>query len=768
MSFSYAAGVITQANEAGKSITAVAAIAGGLRFTVLANGYSDGDFVLITGTTDYNGAWTISNVAADAFDVLLDNNLSGIPSFTSSQTGTAARGDKDLSGFTGLTGVITEASGTGTPTVYSLSAVALQMNGALRHNPDEEVLIFDSSCDPDATNAIMYINGYYKYGNVFVAGAGLKRSKATGLIFYQDPIWNTRFTGFWNDNGKAGIRVEGSFDVDGGRMVMPTVLTSNTSVDKLRFHNCEFDWVNPANQAVFYGSGVGSAFDWVNVLMKGPRVEMNCSSLDFVSFDASVENAVSPALTGTAFSTGTGVPSTDFLEITNYTPVNNDFDHSIWGGGRKVRYIDATGDLIIATNNPAAKANNRGLIEETQRYKPVFVDTTFTPVENIKYHITDVDDASRENWTLTAPSVNYVDDRIYAGTSDVSGEGTEHQIVTKVCIHTSTAGSQNLPKSLRTNSDRLTVGYIGYNYNVGALPTVRLDGSGVKVDTKTVLIDMLITQTDQAIVDAYATIDDAYELYDSAKSYLYTNYAGEAATIVGRTGAQIDLGSVDLMVDSGAVSPFAFAAGNITVKSTTFTGGATATTGIAVFNNGAKPAGGTFNCDVQLNSGQDLTDVTIFGDLYINTGADSTLNFNDVTVTGIIYNGDVAHTLTINATGGSSLTAGDPGTGNGQTSIVTSVPITITVVDDSTGLPITTTDPRVLAYLTSDYSTEVINTAANASGVASAAWTGATGVDIEGWVREMSLDGIDYTPSSFSGTIQAGSGFSATVRLEHI
>ncbi|MCP4088392.1 MAG: hypothetical protein GY746_01160, partial [Gammaproteobacteria bacterium] len=47
--------------------------------------------------------------------------------------------------------------------------------------------------------------------------------------------------------------------------------------------------------------------------------------------------------------------------------------------------------------------------------------------------------------------------------------------------------------------------------------------------------------------------------------------------------------------------------------------------------------------------------------------ADTTLAFSNVTVTGSVYNDSASNTLTINATNGSSLTAGDPGTGDGQT-----------------------------------------------------------------------------------------------------
>ena len=83
------------------------------------------------------------------------------------------------------------------------------------------------------------------------------------------------------------------------------------------------------------------------------------------------------------------------------------------------------------------------------------------------------------------------------------------------------------------------------------------------------------------------------------------------------------------------------------------------------------------NGDVQLLSDLDLNDITIDGDLYVDIGANSTLNFNNVIVTGLVYNDDPTHTLTINATGGSSLTADNAGTANGETNILQSATLTI-------------------------------------------------------------------------------------------
>ena len=134
-------------------------------------------------------------------------------------------------------------------------------------------------------------------------------------------------------------------------------------------------------------------------------------------------------------------------------------------------------------------------------------------------------------------------------------------------------------------------------------------------------VDLLLTETTKATVDAYATIDDAYQLYDRASSWFEDNYDAEQALYIGRSGPQSVLGAVDLIIDATAGSAFALAAGVITAKASTFTGGATATTGDVTVRNGALLSGGTFDCDINYEggAGTTLTNVTCTGALDFDT-----------------------------------------------------------------------------------------------------------------------------------------------------
>jgi hypothetical protein len=113
---------------------------------------------------------------------------------------------------------------------------------------------------------------------------------------------------------------------------------------------------------------------------------------------------------------------------------------------------------------------------------------------------------------------------------------------------------------------------------------------------------------------------------------------------------------------------------------TTATGVFTLASGKKVIVNSTADIDGiTVNGDVELNSANHLTDVTINGDLRISTGANSTLVFDNVKVTGNIYNDSGSNTLTITSTNGSTITTTETGTGNGQVNITSSATLTIEV-----------------------------------------------------------------------------------------
>jgi hypothetical protein len=215
----------------------------------------------------------------------------------------------------------------------------------------------------------------------------------------------------------------------------------------------------------------------------------------------------------------------------------------------------------------------------------------------------------------------------------------------------------------------------GYKYGYTPLSGVKALQSG-RIDEVVISNnDSRITAT-KAEALAYPFVSNASELHNAACAYLEDNFDGEDDFLLVVVGLQADLGSDDLVVDTSG-SVYTHSAGQSITLSPVFEGGAI-TTGSVTFNGGATTTNAVYDCDVYLNSAQDLTDVTINGNLYIDTGADSVLNFANVTVSGSIFNDATGNTLTINDPAG-LLTAGDPGTDNGETNIDTSVIVSVKV-----------------------------------------------------------------------------------------
>jgi len=217
--------------------------------------------------------------------------------------------------------------------------------------------------------------------------------------------------------------------------------------------------------------------------------------------------------------------------------------------------------------------------------------------------------------------------------------------------------------------------------------------SDLTVDSYSTFIlseDAGITQTTKATVDAYTTLETLDKAYDRIKAEWYDNDSYPLNTF---SGVSMDLGATDLIIDGTTTSAYSYTSGDIIISTNTgaknLTIGSTIkeiiTTGDVTVRNTATINGLTITADVTITSAIDLTDVVINGDLRVSTGANSTIDLSNVSVSGSIFNDSASNTLIINSTNGSSLTAGDAGAGNGETNILQTVPIKVTVKDIKSG-----------------------------------------------------------------------------------
>jgi hypothetical protein len=193
-------------------------------------------------------------------------------------------------------------------------------------------------------------------------------------------------------------------------------------------------------------------------------------------------------------------------------------------------------------------------------------------------------------------------------------------------------------------SQNLNIYSCAYNYvlsnsltNLYPLVNGVYGGASVRSQGFVLLTDQSITQTTMATVAAYTVLDTAQQLYDYAKYYLYTNFAGETATYVTRSGDVINAGSYNVIIDATAATPFVFAGSTITAKSSTFTGSLT-TSGAVTLANGAVFSNNTVTANVSQATPTNLTNVTINGNLTYNTNTPITITLTNCAISGTVSN----------------------------------------------------------------------------------------------------------------------------------
>ena len=176
-----------------------------------------------------------------------------------------------------------------------------------------------------------------------------------------------------------------------------------------------------------------------------------------------------------------------------------------------------------------------------------------------------------------------------------------------------------------------------------------------------VVLDAGVT-LDKAGALALTKMDTASELYDMVMAHIDGSHGSflPTYTFPEFVGGVANFGSDNLSLGNAFASTPSYSGGTWSVKCGTDLSGRITSTGV-----------------ITLNGEITLTDMVINGDLHINTGANSTLTFEGVVVTGVVFN-DSAHTLTINAGVGTSIVADDAGTGNGQIEVL-QAPITLEV-----------------------------------------------------------------------------------------
>jgi hypothetical protein len=561
--------------------------------------------------------------------------------------------ENDLSGLVGLTGV-THYINENHIDVYEIAAdTRVVINGTLYHDPDTEILILrhtNAGLNNSTATTALQLGGtnanpaYYYYGTTRTnATRGTStNSKSTGLIFTGSRISNWHpadacMSGGGNSNfvGRGGVILTGrpcagsmTFDVIG------TTWRGTTS---------SLEWRNPFGNA---NGSFNGTFDGVAVLLPAFNATFNFANS---SIGEVINGGNITEHTLREFDVSQNINSYDIgsdglngQSHREYEVINSATGSDVVKMWRNTR--GSTGQRGVVVTKKEVSFNfkdaNGTAIEGLKLYlednpssfakNAVFLKSKSADTTN---GYTASGDSSITRGTVNANGdmvYDYTTSEVYNKTSDASGNISTFEVLTSVQVHEyntndadaatiygmhihngtwrvsssdlsgvsyaawDTSNFGNFYKVDRrsdsnTNADDFTFKFCSYGHSLST-SSQALKGLGELVVNWVLFDDLVITESDKAIVDAYSEIENSAKFYDRAKSYLTDNYAGETATIVARSGNEIDLGSYNLVIDATASSVFALSGTTITIKATTFTGDLT-TTGTITLSNGASVLG---------------------------------------------------------------------------------------------------------------------------------------------------------------------------------
>jgi hypothetical protein len=269
-------------------------------------------------------------------------------------------------------------------------------------------------------------------------------------------------------------------------------------------------------------------------------------------------------------------------------------------------------------------------------------------IQGVKFWAQDSDNGSRSTTNYGAGlgyEIATTGNLTYTATTAASGIAPTLDIISVIYWQpTASTFTRDYRGNDSATSQNLNIYQCAYNYSLSnsltnLYPLVNgiYGGASARSQGFVLLSDTSITQTTMATVAAYTTLNTAQELYDYAKYYLYTNFAGETATYVTRASNTITAGSYNVTIDATAAAVFALAGSTLTAKSSIFTG-SLATSGTVTLANGAIFSGNTVTANVLQATPTNLTGVTVTGNLTYNTNTPITVTLTNCTITGTVSN----------------------------------------------------------------------------------------------------------------------------------
>lgn len=501
------------------------------------------------------------------------------------QTGT----DSDLSGLASVSGVTPIISGSGDEqvTIYDLGNSFLNVEGTLNWNPEKEVCITSNDRGVEVEGTLN-INGEIERGGV--------KTYSENYWLRSTSIYNETTGGYDDDYAVIWVTDGGTLNWTGGYVSKAgSIVFSDGSTIRIKeggWNTNGFFSTYPSQVRQFTSDIEVDGFKFIDGGSWTDMVEPEAGNL-FQGFN--FNHAYGFGLSGNQY-------DTSFHIYRDYSSVNEKAGGGFWSEVPQSFVNPEKGSDMIVVGFGDNSPVNIGAWQARKEFK-LELQSDFVPTAGTMVWIQDNDDGNRQNRTLKAPFVNYVDDRIYLeSTSTTSGNVSETPVISVLLASAvrETGGPSGdndaglNKKSYRgkngDTSDVFEVSICGYLTELKQADYV-MKGTGVLEAKDKMFVDALITEQDETVVSSYTEIDTANKLYDAAKLWLRDNYKGEAETLVARSGITVDLRAFDLVVDPTASESFSFDGSTITVKANTLAANIT-TTGSVTLQNGGEISGG--------------------------------------------------------------------------------------------------------------------------------------------------------------------------------
>lgn len=468
------------------------------------------------------------------------------------QTGT----DTSLAGLSGLTGVTTYTpSDADNPITYELSGVQLQIQGTLSFNAATEKIRFINVL---ATQAQLYVNG----GNLTVTAENTVNSVTNpfpGMLaieFDQGALgfggYNSISTPFYMSNGASSATLSGTYiiPVTGGGGAIMLGGGTLTLVDAVVVSDASTN-----NTQLRQGAG---SLNLQRVVMYGIALQTSSGTID--TFDDVTIRDNNEGLVMNTNQAG------NYKEFGGLNSIN---------AGAALRINGSSNPQHAKLLNPSFGANftwstNQGgsvahRVAAVKRVDVAPVDENSISI-TAKYYAIDNDSGNRgPDYTENSTG------NVYNTSGDIIYTGETSSDTVEILISSCHGANIEDNRGINANGD-IPFKWMSYLHGFTTATPSALGITNV-ASSPILITDSLITETTKATVDAYTEIETPYKFYDRAKADLYDNFAGEAASTVGRSGDIVQAGSKNIVVDASAVSIYDLSGSTITIKTSAYSGG---------------------------------------------------------------------------------------------------------------------------------------------------------------------------------------------------